>query len=332
MVTIKDIAEQAGVSFSTVSKALRDSPLVKPGTKAHILAIAKAMGYQPNLAARSLVSKRSGAIGIVWPSIERAALSSLITKLSKELELQQYVTLLSISNIRSAIETFRRYQLDAILIFGDQNLTSEDFEMNSLHIPILTYGAAGYSPHSAVDVNRGQAIRLAVRHLTELGHRDIAYVGIPHSLDPLQAVKAEAFREELLALGLPFRDSSILRMEGLDFHDGYTAARTMLEGNDGTQRPTAIISGGIDLTRGILRAAGEQGLQVPRDLSIVSYDNLPQMESLEVPVTAVGVAISSIADIITATLLELIDCPDEVKTVYLEPELIVRASTARPIA
>jgi LacI family transcriptional regulator len=85
MVTIKDIAQRAGVSFSTVSKALLDSPLVKHQTKQHILSIAKEMGYQPNIAARSLVSRRSGAIGVVWPSVERAALSSLITSLNEEM-------------------------------------------------------------------------------------------------------------------------------------------------------------------------------------------------------------------------------------------------------
>ena len=326
MVTIKDIAERAGVSFSTVSKALRDSPLVQNKTKQHILSIAKEMGYQPNIAARSLVSKRSGAIGVVWPSIERAALSTLITKINEQLEKQGYVTLLSMSNIESAIEIFRRYQVDAILVFGDRDNVSSSMNLNPLQIPVLTYGAAGYSPYSAVDVNRGHAVRLAVRHLAGLGHKDIAYIGNPQSPDPLQTVKIEAFTEELTRLGLPFDNDSILQMNGLEFHDGYMAARAML---DKPIRPTAVISGGIDLTRGILKAVGERGLTVPQDLSIVSYDNLPQMEDLEIPMTVVGVAIATITSVIATTILELIETPDSLKTVYLEPELVVRASTTR---
>ncbi|KRE49542.1 substrate-binding domain-containing protein [Paenibacillus sp. Soil522] len=326
MVTIKDIAERAGVSFSTVSKALRDSPLVQNKTKQHILSIAKEMGYQPNIAARSLVSKRSGAIGVVWPSIERAALSTLITKINEQLEKQGYVTLLSMSNIDSAIEIFRRYQVDAILVFGDRDSDSSSMYLNPLQIPILTYGAAGYSPYSAVDVNRGQAVRLAVGHLAELGHKEIAYIGNPQSPDPLQTVKIEAFREELRLLELPFDNDSILQMNGLEFHDGYMAARAML---DKPIRPTAVISGGIDLTRGILRAVGERGLTVPHDISIVSYDNLPQMADLEIPMTVVGVAVANITTVIATTILELIEAPDSLKTVYLEPELVVRASTSR---
>lgn len=325
MVTIKDIAERAGVSFSTVSKALRDSPLVQNKTKQHILSIAEEMGYQPNIAARSLVSRRSGAIGIVWPSIERAALSSLLTKLNEELEKYGYVTLLSISNIESAIEIFRRYQVDAILVFGDRDNTTSHKNRNPMQIPILTYGAAGYTPYSAVDVNRGQAVRLAVRHLVKLGHKDIAYIGQPQTHDPLQTVKIDAFKDELIRLGHRFESSSILQMNGLEFHDGYTAARIML---GRPIRPTAVISGGIDLTRGILRAISEQGLSVPQDISVVSYDNLPQMVDLEIPMTVVGVAISTITSVIATTIFELIEAPNSIKTVHLEPELVVRDSTS----
>lgn len=327
MVTIKDIAEKAGVSFSTVSKALRDSPLVKPKTKQHILEIAAKLGYQPNLAARSLVSRKSGAIGVVWPSIERAALSSLITRLNGELEKHGYVTLLSISHIEAAIETFRKYQVDAILVFGDRDDLRGETGSQAQQIPILTYGAAGYTSHSAVDVNRGQAVRLAIRHLAELGHQAIAYIGEPRTHDPLQAVKIQAFYEEISQLGLYQGGCPVLPMEGLEFHDGYTAARLML---DREIRPTAVISGGIDLTRGIVRAIQERGLAVPQDISVVSYDNLPEMAELEIPMTAVGVAISDITSVIASTILELIDEPEAVRTVHLEPELVIRDSTCAP--
>jgi len=325
MVTIKDIAERAGVSFSTVSKALRDSPLVQHKTKQHILSIAKDMDYQPNIAARNLVSKKSGAIGIVWPSIERVALSSLITKLSEELEKQGYITILLINNIESSIETLRRYQVDAILIFGDKDRNASYTNLNQMKIPILTYGAAGYTPYSTVDVNRGQAIRLAVRHLVGLGHRDIAYIGEPQSHDPLQTVKIEAFRDETLRQGLHMEGDPIIQIQGLEFHDGYIAGRTILERST---RPTAVISGGIDLTRGILRAVNEHGLTIPHDMSVVSYDNLPQMEDLEIPMTMVGVAISTMTTAIVETILELIKDPNSIRTVHLEPELVVRASTS----
>ncbi|MDQ6421549.1 LacI family DNA-binding transcriptional regulator [Paenibacillus sp. LHD-117] len=326
MVTIKDIAKRAGVSFSTVSKALLDNPSIKAATKERVWGIAREMGYQPNIAARSLVSKRSGAVGMIWPTVERGALSSLITKLNEELERRGYTTLLSVSRTEAAIESFNRFRMDAVLLFGDQSGSRAELsEIGRMKTPMLVYGPAGYHPFSTVDVNRGHAIRLAVRHLAELGHKLIAYVGEPNGGDLMQTVKIEAFLNEARELGLDVSDDSILRMEGLETHDGYIAAQKMFAW---ASPPTAVISGGIDLTRGIYRAAHERGLRVPEDLSVVSYDNLPQMEDLNVPTTAVGVSVSSIAVVIAEALHKLIGEPDELQTIYLEPELVARRSTA----
>ncbi|MDF2836429.1 MAG: transcriptional regulator, partial [Paenibacillus sp.] len=228
MVTIKDIAKRAGVSFSTVSKALLDNPTIKAGTRERIWDIAREMGYQPNIAARSLVSKKSGAIGIIWPTVERGALSSLITRLNDELERRGYTTLFSISHAEGAIESFNRFRMDAVLLFGDRSGGPGGLsEIGRMQSPLLVYGAAGTHPYSTVDVNRGQAIRLAVRHLAELGHSSIAYIGEPDVDDPMQAVKIDAFLDESRRLGLQVSERSVLRMEGLETHDGYIAATAM---------------------------------------------------------------------------------------------------------
>lgn len=322
MVTIKDIAKRAGVSFSTVSKALLDNPNIKAATKERIWEIAREMGYQPNIAARSLVSKRSGAIGMIWPTVERSALSALMTMLNDELEQRGYTTLLSVSRTEAALETFNRFRMDAVLLFGDRIASSA---APSFQTPLLVYGPAGTHPFSTVDVNRGQAIRLAIRHLAELGHRRIAYVGQPHGDDPMQTAKIEAFFDEARLLGLEVSAESVLWMEGLETHDGYIAASNMFNWET---PPTAVISGGVDLTRGIYRAARERGLRVPEDLSVVSYDNLPGMEELDVPTTAVGVSVGVIASAIAEALQKQIDDPRLLQSIALEPELVARRSSA----
>jgi LacI family transcriptional regulator len=320
MVTIKDIASRAGVSFSTVSKALLDNPNIKAATKERIWEIAREMGYQPNIAARSLVSKKTGAIGMIWPTVERSALSSLMTKLNEELELRGYTTLLSVSRTEAALETFNRFRMDAVLLFGDRSGSAD-----RVQTPILVYGAAGTHPYSTVDVNRGQAIRLAVRHLAELGHRRIAYIGDPQGDDPMQTAKIEAFLGECAKLGLAAKRDEVLRIEGLETHDGYIAAQAMFGWEE---RPSAVISGGVDLTRGIYRAARESGIRVPEMLSVVSYDNLPGMEDLDVPTTAVGVSVAAIASVIAEALQKQIDEPNSLQSISLEPELVVRLSSA----
>jgi LacI family transcriptional regulator len=328
MVTIKDIAERAGVSFSTVSKALRNSPLVREETKRRILDVARELGYQPNFAARRLVSRKSWAVGVVWPSVERTALSYLITRINAQLERLGYVTLFSINEAGSAVDVFRRFQVDAILVFDDRGEKPPLDERAAFdRIPILVYGTAGRTPFPTVDVNRSRAIRLSVRHLAELGHRRVVYVGRPAQYDPLQEEKIAAFRREMAALGLPCPEDTVLATEGMAFHDGYLAMKSIL----GRQPlPTAVITGSLDLARGIVRAALEAGLAIPRGLSVVSYDNIPLAEEVDVPVTTAGVPAEKLAETIAARLVDLIERPENKSGVTLEPELAVRASTAPP--
>lgn len=325
-VTIKDIAKRSGVSYSTVSKALRNSSLVKENTKEKILKIANELGYQPNVVARSLVSKKSWTIGVVWPTVERVAPSALISKINEHLEEYSYTTLLSFNRIDSAIDTFNRFQVDAILVFydkGDHNINSNPHPSG---VPILYYGISESSPYPTIDVNRRKAVKLAVEYLCELGHENIAYIGDLSSKDLLQEDKVIGFKDAICEMDIPFYPEMIVPINGLESHDGYLAARNIIQK---ANKPTAIISGSYDLTRGILRAVKEANLKIPDDVSIVSYDNIPQMANLDIPITVVGVPLMKITNEVTQTLLKIIDEKEEVQnSIILEPELVVRKSTA----
>ncbi|WP_438350005.1 LacI family DNA-binding transcriptional regulator [Paenibacillus sp. FA6] len=326
-VTIKDIAERAGVSFSTVSKALNDSPLVHMDTKQRILDISLELGYQPNTAARRLVSNKSWTIGVVWPSVERFAPSALITRINNEMAKHNYTTLLSINQTELAIETFLRLQCDAILVFYDREGEElQNFTKQSV-IPILYYGVNGLTPFTTIDATRSKAIELAIEHLVSLGHERIAYVGNTNSKDPLQSEKVAAFTEQLAKYHLPITIESLIPVNSLDTYDGYMITKQLLVSSN---QPTAIISGSYDLTKGILRAATELQIQVPEQLSIISYDNIQQMEELEVPMTAVGVSLEEIVSTTVRTLLTMIEQKDPVPSIYLVPELVIRSSTSIP--
>lgn len=167
------------------------------------------------------------------------------------------------------------------------------------------------------------------------GHRRIAYIGRPGRRDPLQEVKAAAFRAETAALDIAAADAPVADVPGMEVHDGYTAARALLAGTSGeasaAARPTAIVCGSYEFARGVLRAAAETGLDVPGMLSVVSYDNIPQMAGLDVPVTAVGADVDAAAEQIAAALIRLIEQPEPMgRTITLEPSIVVRASTASP--
>lgn len=327
-VTIKDIAKKAGVSFSTVSKALRNSPLVNEETKRRVIQIATEMGYQPNMAARNLVSKRSSSIGIVWPTVERIAPTALMKSIISRLEKEGYTSIFSLNRADAAIRSFQRFQVDAILVFYDRDEAFLKMTPSDISIPILYNGIGGSSPFPTIDLNRKKAIKTAVEKLIQLGHTKIGWIGDYVHFDPLQQEKVAAFRNALRKERLPIREEWILPIRGLEAHDGYFAARTLLEGKE---LPTAIVSGSYDLTKGILQALMEYPIKIPEELSLISYDHIPQMETLPIPITAVGVPLSMIAGSIVSILLSLINDPQKVDQVtFLEPEILIRRSIARP--
>ncbi len=321
--TIKDIAKEAGVSFSTVSKALRNSPLVTEHTKKRILQIAGEMSYLPNHAARRLVSKKTYSIGIVWPSIERVTHSVLITNINAKLEAHSYTTLLSINQMGAAVDTFNRFVVDAILVFDDQQSLFDRSTITS-NVPILFYGIYGNTSYPTIDTNRKRAIELAYNHLKELGHLRISYIGKLATNDHFQEQKVISFIESSRQFDMHDWEHTVISTDNMDSYDGYSAAKLLLTGN---QCPTAIISGSYDLTRGILKAAKELSIDVPIALSIVSYDHIPQMAELDIPMTAVGVPVSMIADTITQVLLDIGEGKEAPISMILEPEIIIRKST-----
>jgi LacI family transcriptional regulator len=328
-VTIKDIARIAGVSYSTVSKALNDSPLVQEKTKDKILLVAKQLGYQPNIAAKTLVSKKSFTIGAVWPTIERVALSSLVTKINEKLTERGYNMILSINPVESAIATFNQFHADGIIVFQEQpgHWGRKDQVMSN--VPILTYGDPGISPN-VVNVNRRKAIMDAVEYLTNLGHERIAYIGIGYlpNTQSFQQDKFLGFTEGIIKFGLHSHPDMVQNTNGYNWQDGYQTTKKLLQTD---YNPTAIICGSYDLTVGAIRAIKEAHLRIPDDISIIGYDNIPEMENLDVPISVVGAPIEDIAAKTVDSLLSLIDDPDySEEFTEVQSKLVVRESCKPP--
>ncbi|WP_082393705.1 substrate-binding domain-containing protein [Bacillus sp. JCM 19034] len=116
----------------------------------------------------------------------------------------------------------------------------------------------------------------------------------------------------------------IIATNGLELHDGYMAAKQLFNSNN---KVTAVVSGSYDLTRGILRAATELGINVPKELSIVSYDNIPQSKDLQIHLTTVGVPTTRIANEIAKYVLKMIETKEPINSVVLEPEINIKEST-----
>lgn len=321
-VTIKDIAKVANVSYSTVSKALNDSPLVKPVTKTRINKIAEELGYQPNFAAQRLVQKKSKTIGVIWPTLERIALSALISKINEYAKNQNYNIMLSIDEIEMSLQQFQRFQVDGVIVFDEQTMT--EFTGNHLNIPVIAYGVATPEKNfSIVDVDYKGAISKAVDFFNERMYKKIAFVGYSDSRDDRQLSKLEGFIHSAERFQL---DYSVYDTGGLDWINGYNCIQELLDKE--TILPDGIICSSYDITSGVIRGLHERNIHIPNDISIIGYDNIPQMSNLEVPITTVGVSNELIAKTLVDTLITQIDKGVSDKSLcFLHSTIVVREST-----
>lgn len=323
-VTIKDVAQKAGVSYSTVSKALNNSPLVKPETKKKIIKIAHELGYTPNFTAKNLVSKKSHIIGLVWPSIDRIALSTLVSKINEIIKTKGYSMILSVDSTINAIEMFQGFRVDGIILFDEGRNSHISKEMHST-IPILTYGVPDAdSTFPYIDVNHREAIHQAVSYLASLGHTNISYIGEISKSDRRQTEKIRGYIEGMKQEGLEITEASLINTNGLTWYDGYLAAQSI---HTTLPSPTAIISGSYDISVGLLRAVKEQKIAVPDSLSIISYDNIPQMQSLETKLSSTGVPLDHLAHEMVEYLINMIENPtSKFHVKKLKPVLEIRES------
>lgn len=327
-ITIKDIAKIAGVSYSTVSKALNNSPLVKNVTKRKIIAIAEELGYEANMAARSLVSKKSNTIGLVWPAVDRIALSSLIQHIKEELDKHSYHMLLSVDPIKSAVRLFNRFQVDGLIIFDDPTQTAGDKEILTSRTPLLYYGEGIDHTHPRIDLKRRDGIKMAVDYLYKLGHRKIAYVGPAPTLMGSQHEKHLGYIEGLEQHQLPIIPEIIIGKHNTTWQEGYDAIHQLMKAET---KVTAIIGATYELTMGIMKALQDLNMSIPEDISLVSYDNIPQMATLDIPVTAVGAPLDKVAQRLVELLIEFIRHPEYEPIVEAAESVVAERDSCRKI-
>lgn len=314
--TIKDIAELAGVSYSTVSKALNDSPLVKSETKQRILEIAKSQGYQRNLLARHLVSGRTRLIGLVLSDVSNPTFSTLAKYLHRSLSERQYRMILAIS--ADEAELLTQLRVDGLIFWGEVIRTHPLLldEVRSWSTHALVLGADDKMSIPSIQFDRRAGISEAVQYLQSFGHRRIGFVGNS------QEIKLRAFMEALSRLGLEVSPDFLFPAEPT-FEGGYRALRYA---RPDKPLPTAFIGFNNLVTKGALRALLELGYHVPADVSLVGYDNLPDMQFAEVPITTVGPMLEEVADVAADAIIGLIEDRDTPPVEIVAPVLIPRAS------
>jgi LacI family transcriptional regulator len=277
LVTIAEVAKQAGVGVATVSRVLNGSPAVREETRRRVLDAIEALDYAPNAAARALSTGRSLAVAVVAPFFTRPSVMERLRGVSHVLAGAGYqLVLFDVERPGEAAEYFRRLSagggLDALLSISLCPAEDDLERFAEAEVPVVLVD----HPHRAVPaVHTDDAAggRLATQHLLDLGHRRIAFLGdFEHNYDGFvsSARRRTGYEEALAAAGLHADPALVLRGP----HGREAAAALTREALDRPDPPTALFAASDTQAVGALEAAEALGARVPGDLSVVGYDDI----------------------------------------------------------
>jgi LacI family transcriptional regulator len=338
MTSIREVAEQSGVSVSTVSRVFNGYHDVSQATRDRVLATARDLDYAPSAAARTLVTQRSQVVGVVLftgdehPDIHHPFFQGVLVGLKRGIGTLGYDLLLfateqpGSANGRehSYLRRARQHRVDGIVLMGVRRDDPEVEKLVRSAIPVIGVDLDISGPRTShVTSDNVGGARLAVRHLHELGHTQIATIAGPQDTKP-GADRLLGYRAELRALGLAADPAH--EVEGDFYSDsGGAAMRRLLELRD---RPTAVFVASDEMAVGAIRAAQGAGLRIPGDLAVVGFDDIQLAGLVDPPLTtirqdSVGIGVAS-----GRALVEQIENPDVTPPVLTLPvQLVVRASS-----
>lgn len=327
-VSIKDVARLAGVSHSTVSRALRNSPLIPRETADRIQQIATQAGYSASAIARSLVTRKTEAIGVVVTSIADPFNGEVVAGIEEVANEGGYTVVLATSQADpqreiTVVRSFRERRVDGILVASSR--------LGALYLPLLTELEApivllnNQHPsefvHSVTIDNADGGYR-AGRHLLELGHRKIAYIGDEFGLQS-DAERFEGFRKALAEARVQMDKSFVVRGNGKPEGGRARAAELLGLSNP----PTAIFCYNDMTALGVMEAAAKQKMRVGRDLSVVGFDDLFFAALLQPPLTTIRQPKKELGRRAMKLLLALLRGEAAERTITIKGELLIRAST-----
>lgn len=326
-VTIKDIAIEAGVSPSTVSRTLGDGRYVKEETAQRVKEAAARLGYRPNALARSLVRRKSNTIGVIIPEIENPFYSEIVSGIEKVATGKGYSIILAngySATGEAEVKTLLERRVDGIIHGGVYTTNTTIFKLKAEKFPLVLLGRRFPGVETdCVIVNDRYAAYQITNHLIGLGHRRIAYIfGRDDSTGSTE--KFEGFRQALSDAGIDLQPE-LVEKGNLEFEGGYRAAQKFLTL---CPRPTAILAGNDFMALGARQAIYDFGLSIPKDIAIAGFDDILWSSIKGVELTTVAVPRHKMGVLGAELLITKIEHPEreEVEQIVLEPKLIIRSS------
>ncbi|MDY7039757.1 MAG: LacI family DNA-binding transcriptional regulator [Chloroflexota bacterium] len=330
-VSIKDIAREAGVSHSTVSRALTDSPLVKDETKQRIHQLAREMGYSPSAIARGLVTKRTQTIGLVVTTVSDPFVAEVVRGIEETALDHGYNILLCNSNAQpqrelAAVSTLREKRVDGIIVSASR--------VGNLYLPMLAETgvpivlvnnehSASYAYSVVTDDEAGG--RMATEHLLDLGHTRIGYISGPE-MSSTSANRLRGYRQALQARDLTPDPKWTVPSNG-GTRGGKEGMAHLLALST---PPTAVFCYNDMTAIGAMSVARRLGWTVPDQISVIGYDDIPFAAYTNPALTTVEQLKYDMGSLAMKMILDLLGGASSVEDVLLPARLIVRESCAPP--
>lgn len=327
-VNMRQVAALAGVSHQTVSRVLNGHPNIRPATRDRVLKVIEEVNYRPNSAARTLATKKTQRIGALVDSAVEYGPNSTLHGVELAARAAGYsVTSITVGSDRSfgphvALENLLTQGVDAMCVIAPRSSSLDLLREAPLHVPTLVIKAAPDDDFLTVSVDQELGAALAVRHLVQLGHREIAHLAGP--LDWLDALgRVRGWERELRQAGLEPQDVVI--------GDWTADCAYELARRPGRLPPcTAIFAGNDQMALGLVHGFSERGISVPEDMSIVGFDDLPEAKHFLPPLTTVQQDFRALGQRSVDVLLAAVEGREQDRRSLIVPSLVVRSSTKRP--
>ncbi|GCF07553.1 LacI family DNA-binding transcriptional regulator [Dictyobacter arantiisoli] len=330
-VTIVDVADEAGVSYATVSRVINNKDHVSPEKRERVLRAMAQLGYVANLQARSLAGGSSHVVGLLVNYLSSSYTIEIMRGIDEVLQTHHYDLVLYTTHTRKTKESayvarLTRHLADGLLLILPQETTSYLDALRQRRFPhvLVDYLSDGaYAP--SVATTNFQGAYDAMNYLLELDHRRIGFITGGRETGCAQQ-RLEGYQAALKDHGLPYDPQLVYYGKFLQ-PQGYQGAQTLLNLAD---PPTAIFASNDSMAFGVMEAARERGLHLPEDLSILGFDDIPQAAQVHPPLTTVHQPLNKMGQRAAELLLDYMADPlAPIERIELPTDLIIRQSCQR---
>ena len=316
-VTLKDIAEKAGVTTATVSMVINNKPNISEGTKKKVLSIARELNYHPNVIARGLATKRSNAIGVIVPNLASGFIMRIMEGIKNTLRNANYTVIL-FDAIGQGVDEQRLIQrviyegrVDGAIVITASSTDDELMLFRREKMPCILV-ARHSDLVDSIYVNNRIGSYEAVKYLLEKGHKNIGIITIKRRNLNIDE-RMDGYRDALQEKGLSFDPARVYEVTSDSILDGAYIANKILSIGSGGERPTAIFSPVGDMTAiGMIKEFKKRGLRIPEDIAVVGYDDVPAAEVVEPALTTVRQPKLEMGDLAINLIIDKIEKGDDV--------------------